>query len=234
MAVYCMSDIHGNYNAYVNMIEKIELSDEDTLYILGDCVDRGPDSVSVLQDMMFRPNVIPVIGNHEYMALSCLRVLCGDITDESIEKFDGDLMRGILEWQEVGGDETLKDFKRLSAKERYFLLEYLEEFSLYEEVSAGGNDFVLVHAGLSNFREDRPLSSYDMSEMIFETPDYTKRYFPDRYLVTGHVPTFSISGNENPGYIFKKNGHIAVDCGCGFGGRLGCIRLDDFREFYTE
>ena len=65
MAIYCMSDIHGEYEKYIQMLELIELSDEDTLYVLGDVIDRGPGSVDILMDMMRRPNVIPLIGNHE-------------------------------------------------------------------------------------------------------------------------------------------------------------------------
>ena len=34
------------------------------------------------------------------------------------------------------------------------------------------------------------------------------------------------------GRIYRDHGHIAVDCGAGFGMPLGCIRLDDFMEFY--
>ena len=39
--IYAMSDLHGCYNLYVKMLEKINFSDEDTLYLLGDYVDRG-------------------------------------------------------------------------------------------------------------------------------------------------------------------------------------------------
>ena len=41
----------------------------------------------------------------------------------------------------------------------------------------------------------------------------------------------------NPGYkgkIFMLNGHIALDCGAAYGLPLGCLRLDDMKEFYVE
>ena len=157
MATYCISDIHGEYEAYRKLLEKIGFSDSDELYVLGDAIDRGPRSMDVLMDMMMRPNVIPLIGNHEYMALQCLRFLATEVTDESVDAVNDDMIRGLLEWQTVGGQETIESFGRLSAEDKADVLDYLEEFSLYEEVRCGGEDYVLVHAGLLNFAPARPL-----------------------------------------------------------------------------
>ncbi len=46
--IYVMSDIHGEYDKYIKMLELINFSDEDELYILGDIVDRGKEPVKVL------------------------------------------------------------------------------------------------------------------------------------------------------------------------------------------
>ena len=48
--IYAMSDLHGCYDKYTKMLEKINFSDNDTLYILGDIVDRGPDGIKIWQD----------------------------------------------------------------------------------------------------------------------------------------------------------------------------------------
>lgn len=40
---YAMSDLHGRYDLYIKMLEKINFSEGDTLYILGDFVDRGDE-----------------------------------------------------------------------------------------------------------------------------------------------------------------------------------------------
>ena len=60
--IYAVSDIHGCYSQYKEVLEKIRFSDEDTLYVLGDVLDRGPDGFQVLADMAGRYNVIPLIG----------------------------------------------------------------------------------------------------------------------------------------------------------------------------
>ena len=86
MATYCVSDIHGDHDKYFRILKEISFSEDDTLFVLGDVVDRGPQSMEVLLDMMGRPNVIPIVGNHEFMAARCLRDLAREITDESIEE----------------------------------------------------------------------------------------------------------------------------------------------------
>lgn len=66
-------------------------------------VDQGQHSLKVLFDMMMRPNVIPVLGNHEYMAIHCLRFLMQEITEESIGALDEGIVQGLFEWQSAGG-----------------------------------------------------------------------------------------------------------------------------------
>ena len=73
--IYVMSDLHGCYEKYKIMLEKLNFSDEDTLYILGDVVDRGNDGIKILLDMMERKNVIPLLGNHDYIAKKLLELL---------------------------------------------------------------------------------------------------------------------------------------------------------------
>lgn len=234
MAIYCISDIHGDYEKYINLLKTISLKDSDTLYVLGDVIDRGNKGIKILQDMMLRPNVIPLIGNHEYIAIHCLRFLMSEITEDSIENLDEDIIQGLLEWQNIGGQATIDEFHKLSCEEKQDIIEYLEEFSLYEEILCNGKKFVLVHAGLDNFSEDRPLDDYKPYEMLFHAPNYSQVYFKNKYLVTGHLPTIAIEENTRPNYIYKANNHIAIDCGCGFDGRLGAICFDTGEEFYSE
>lgn len=232
--IYCMSDIHGNFEGYKKLLEKANFSDEDTLYVLGDVLDRGSQSLKILQDMMMRPNVIPIIGNHEYMGIQCLKFLMQEISEDSIASLSEDIIQGLLEWQNVGGQATMDEFHKLSMEDKQDIIDYLEEFSLYEEVRANGKDFVLVHAGLCNFSIDRALEDYQLHELIFKCPEYFRVYYPDKYLVTGHLPTRCIMENTKPGFIFKGNNHIAIDCGSGCGGQLGMICLDTGEEFYAS
>ena len=86
MATYVISDIHGQYDMFIELLDKIQLQDTDMLYILGDILDRGPHPIKTLMKLMEMPNVICIVGNHEYMALECLEFLMKEITDMSIEE----------------------------------------------------------------------------------------------------------------------------------------------------
>ena len=169
------------------------------------------------------------------MALQALNWLSDEITEETLSQLGDDKITGLNEWLNVGGMATLDEFRKLTKDEQEMVLEYLEEFSLYEEVSVGGKDFVLVHAGLDNFAPDKDMDDYQLHELIFNKPDYYKKYFENKYLVTGHTPTRFIHEEIN-GYsrniIFLQNNHIAIDCGCGYDGHLGAICLDTFEDFY--
>ena len=52
MAVYILADIHGMYDKFIRMLDKINMTDEDILYVLGDMVDRGPHPIKVVQKIM--------------------------------------------------------------------------------------------------------------------------------------------------------------------------------------
>ena len=52
--IYVISDLHGCYDQYKQMLKKIQLSKNDTLYILGDVIDHGNDDIKILQDMQKR------------------------------------------------------------------------------------------------------------------------------------------------------------------------------------
>jgi len=230
---YVMSDIHGEYQKYIEMLGKIGFSDEDTLYVLGDVIDRGEGSVEVLTDMSMRPNVFPIYGNHELMASVVLHQLLVEITEKNVDyQLDADTMRALMVWQENGGDTTLKGFKRLGREERDALLEYLDEFSLYEVAEVGERTFILVHSGLGNFSHGKKLSEYTPDELAFMRPDYGRKYFDDSsvFIVSGHTPTPLLCGRKE---IFHTHNNICIDCGAAFGGRLACLRLDDMAEFYV-
>ena len=78
--IYAMSDIHGQYEQFRNLMEQIRFRKEDTLYILGDVVDRGPEPMKILKYMVTHSNIIPIIGNHEVMALPNLKLLIAEIS----------------------------------------------------------------------------------------------------------------------------------------------------------
>ena len=231
---YVMSDVHGQYGKYRKMLDKIGMTARDELCVLGDVVDRGPEPMAILRDMSLRINVFPILGNHDWIVRTILSVVHLDIDDkDAFAELDLGSLALLHLWIKDGGGTTFQDIQRLVPEERKMILDYLGEFEPYEELTVNGTRYVLVHAGLRNFDPDKPLADYAESDLINGRTDYSKRYFQDKILVTGHTPTLSIDPAYK-GRIWRGNGHIALDCGAGFGLPLGCIRLDDGEEFYVE
>lgn len=198
---YVISDIHGCYDAYCRLLKKIHFSDEDMLYVLGDAVDRGPEPIRLLQDLMMRPNVIFILGNHEYMMLKVLSRLAVEVTEENAEQhLTAEDMMNFTYWMQDGGSTTCEQFRKLPADQQQEILEYLQDASLYEEVETGTCRYVLVHAGIARFEEEKPLEDYALGDFLFHRTDYSRTYFSDSgeyggrktYMVTGHTPTMAI------------------------------------------
>ena len=229
---YVMSDIHGEYEKYKKMLDLIHFSDRDTLFVLGDVVDRGPHPVKVLKDMMTRSNVYPIMGNHEFIALYVLEKLNLDITEENLASLTTEDIADILAWLNDGGETTLAEFQKLSKEERQNLMEYLSEFSWYETIDIGSRSFILVHAGLGNFRRDKKLCEYSIDELLETRADPNNRLFDDKniFLIVGHTPTPLINGIPE---IYHGADTICIDCGACFeGGKLACLCLNTMQEFY--
>lgn len=231
---YVMSDLHGMYDKYMAMLEKISFSEDDILYLLGDVVDRGDRPVDILLDMMGRANVYPIMGNHDIYAKSVLKKLNVTITEENYNtQIDNNLIMGIVTWMQDGGTSTIKQFKNLDKEKRRQVLNYFNEFSLAEAIDVGEKTFILVHAGLNNFRKDKKLREYTGDELLLGRPNPDKKLFDDDsiYVVMGHTPTPTFTGKPE---IYIRNNNIFIDCGaCSSKGRLGCLCLDSMEEFYV-
>jgi len=63
---YVLSDIHGNFEIFKRMLDKIQFNSHDQLYILGDICDRGPCSLDIYFYIQKFDNITLLKGNHEY------------------------------------------------------------------------------------------------------------------------------------------------------------------------
>ena len=90
MSVYFISDIHGEYGLFLKLLNRINFSASDTLYVLGDFIDKGKDSLKLLKFICEHENVKAILGNHEQYFLayydSLMRDFIGGNEDEILEK----------------------------------------------------------------------------------------------------------------------------------------------------
>ena len=225
---YVTSDIHGCYDQYLRLIQRLDLKEDDRLYILGDLVDRGDGCIEIIQDVMKRKNVVCLRGNHDHYALVFLKRFA--LQDHGAE--DDRLKEAFGLWLGDGGAETFSAFSKLDDNEKRSVLSFLSSLPFNEMIRVNGQQFFLSHTVCEKAKL-LDIEKCDRRDFLIGEPEYDKCYFEDMTIVTGHTPT----GFIDPAYtgrIWKGNRHIAVDCGAVFGNPLGCICLDTMEEIYIE
>ena len=233
--IYAASDIHGYpLDSFLRLLEKAGFGDGDVLYILGDVIDRNGDGgVAMLRWILSRPNVRLLMGNHEAMMMAC-GFLFEQISDLRSENLTYAQKEKLALWLQNGAKPTILSLAALSRtvpEEFQRLLEFLRSLKLYETVTAGGRDFLLVHSGLDHFSPDRPLTDYAPEELLWCRPSPDDVYFPDRLTVLGHTPTGYLFGES--GKMFRTETWINIATGAAGGGAPMLLRLDDLQPFYA-
>ena len=214
--VYCMADLHGEREFFLQMLEQIHFSESDHLYILGDVIDRGPDGVELLLQIMAYPNMTMLLGNHEQMCLSTL----GPRNKLGAREL----------WRQNGGAPTYRELLyHRTPPERNRILQYLSGLPDHLECTVGGQKFYLVHGCPGNDHDTRIWGRVE--------PDSVSPY-PDTVCIVGHTPTVILTEQRNGDFsIWHGRGIVDIDCGCGHmrvdRRRLACLRLDDMAEFYV-
>ena len=145
--VYVMADIHGDEKRFEDIMKQIKLKENDTLYILGDVIDRSPKGVKILIQIMRTPNIKMLLGNHEDMMLDALyrpiEIKNKWVNEEWIRA-------NLIEaWYENGGQVTHNYLKRIRKELRKKIFEYLETLPVNVEMKVNGQEFILTHAALT-------------------------------------------------------------------------------------
>ena len=223
--IYVMSDIHGNQQKFDSLLEQIGLKDEDTLYVLGDIVDRGPAPVEILQRVMKMKNVKMLLGNHEHMMLQAYFKTCDP---EEYEKC-------VARWHRNGCEVTVDGLNRVTDEERKEIFDFVSSLPINLEVEVNGKKFLLVHGYPAElYKEGVPPYNDEVFFAVWN------RMNPEDDMPEGKTVIFSHTYTDHyqdtkPNAIFYGNSMIGIDCGGGYGGdgRISCLRLDDMKEFYA-
>jgi len=243
--IYVCSDIHGRYDRWMKLLETINFGPEDTMYVLGDVIDRGPDGIKILLDIAARKNVHLLMGNHEYMMLVSLA-----------DVFSGkEYSRTLNVWTKPknGGAITLAAFLDASEEEQNTVIELLQDALVIKIIEINGQKFHLSHSNTIDVIEKdeykvSELSIFDLNDVLWTSPFRgDELYVPLDYYngsycyIVGHVPTQRINGVDTTEFVKTdtKNGCIIdIDLGCALDDTarncLGCLRLDDMEEFKIE
>ena len=221
---YVMSDLHGNYQKFLQMLEKINFSDNDVLYVNGDILDYGDEPMELIADLSVRLNVYPVAGEHDFLGARMLKGFDGMLKSGATP--DPEYIAEMTQWVQDGGQTTLDGFRALDDEEREGVLEYLEEMTLFEELEINGTKYTLVHAGVADYTPDADLEDFLPEDFFSEPLDAATPLMEGRTVIVGHQPTKS-------GKIERGEGSIFIDCGVCEGGNLACLCLETGKEYYV-
>ncbi len=231
--IYVTSDLHGySLEKFQLFLDESGFSKEDFLYVLGDVIDRGPDGIKILKWLMSKKNAQLILGNHESMLLAC-DFLFDEITEDSISKLTGTKLNIYSTWVANSGQVTLDALSAMRSSEIKYILEYLRECPLYEALTVGDRDFLLVHSGLGSFSPDKKLSEYTPTDLLWTRPNLNQHYFDDFTVIFGHSPTV-LYGEEYKGRAVFTDTWIDIDTGAAIGLSPMLLRLDDMKTFYME
>jgi len=229
-----ISDIHGCLDELNRLLNKVNYNPpEDKLVLLGDYVDRGPDSRAVVEQVMaFKEiwGVIALRGNHDQMMYDAIL--------EDTEQFNA-------RWIRNGARQTLESycgadyFGEEMSRERYeeakayikkhFMhhLEFLGSLDLYHQT----DEHIFVHAGINPQCEDWRNQPHDDFIWIRE-PFFAHPTGLGKPVVFGHTPVVHL--HESAGIWFSPMGDkIGIDGGCVFGHQLNCLEIDEQGHYKT-
>lgn len=217
MRLFAIGDIHGCINPFNDLLEKISLTKEDKLILLGDYIDRGPNSKAVLDKIIELKqlgfNITPLLGNHEIMLLRAI---------ESTKYFDM--------WMLNGGWTTLENFKCTNPNEipeKYkSLISDMPYFLKF-------NNYLFVHAGFNDSIDD-PFTDLESMLWIRKT-EYTPQFIQENTIVHGHTP---IPLSQLKDSLNTKPKVINLDSGCVYNKRseMGFLSAYCFstEQFFTS
>ncbi len=230
---YVISDIHGEYELFIRLLEKISFSERDEIYICGDIIEKGHDSVKLARLIFSMPNAYVIMGNHEDAFVRYYRFLASERVCDSEEEYDALLAELRNYITNSGGDGDLLDWD---------VVDRLDALPHYIEA----DDFICVHAGipLSDDGMLPPLDSVMSEELLhnrrFKEPDVIPK--GGKCVFFGHTATSAVCG-EHSIIGYKRNTgfgdirdfvKVHLDtCTC-VSGVLGCFCVDTCKAHYVK
>jgi serine/threonine protein phosphatase 1 len=203
-----ISDIHGCYNEFRQLLKKVNYNPQrDQLILLGDYIDRGYNSyktVKYIQTLQTKyNNIIALKGNHEDLLIQAIN------NHSSLNYYN---------WIINGGSDTKNSYN-------YNNKDIITDINWFKSLPAlyQTDKYIFVHAGLKPRIKLKKQNEKDLL-WIRDEFIYSKNNF-GKTIVFGHTPVNLIDRNSSN--IIMFNNKIAIDTGCCFNGKLSCLIITD-------
>lgn len=234
--IFVISDLHGQFVLLQLLLERIQFNDNDELFILGDIMDRGPNSIDIYYFVKCMPNIHLLKGNHEIMMRQSMKAALkyNDLDSERSNPYrlwrqNGALgtvnsIREYLQKDAISYSEYF-DLKQVFIKE---LIDYIDSLPNYFELYLNNKHYVLVHAGVDPEAESVEEVDEDLLAWIREY-FYLSECDPNITYIFGHTPCCFLNDDRSFDIWYDPDYHnkIGIDGGLAVGdkGQLNCLCL---------
>lgn len=220
---YALADLHGRYDLFQQI--KDFIAPEDTVYVIGDCADRGPDGWKIIKEVFENPQFIYLKGNHEDLLVNAIQ--------------NGDFML----WYWNGGESTYEGW--IDDGEDMSWIQKLNDLPTHLKYQNQFNEkVILCHAGYTPHKEE-----YVWGDDLLWSRDHFNQMWDEDFLDTivihGHTPIPYMNeylyeapseSEVKPGALWYspdstgRNHKINIDCGAVFTGCTVLLDLDTWEE----
>ena len=220
-----ISDIHGCAKTFGALLDNLAFSKADQLFLLGDFIDRGPDSKGVFDRII-------QLQNDGYQ-VRCLR---GNHEDMMLDAFSNRKKEAM--WKNNGGMDMLESF---GVRDQHELpKQYIDLVNSFEYcIETEG--FILVHAGLDFLRNDPFHDKYSMMWLRDWYQFIRYDWLGERIIIHGHTPVPKETIEEQliklpaQRYLDIDNGCVFAPFAAGRGlGKLCCFDMTNQHLYFQQ
>lgn len=221
-------DIHGGLKALLQLLERIDLSENDKLIFLGDYVDGWGESAQVIDfliELAQKQECIFIRGNHDVW---CHEWLQNSVVNEI--------------WFMHGGESTIKSYQNMDLSRKQ---KHLDFFINMKDYFVDQTNNLFIHAGFSSMHgpeKEHYQTNYSWDRTLWEmalTMDkrikkdsllYPKRLLLFNEIYIGHTPTL----HYNVEIPMQGCNVWNIDTGAGFYGKLSCIDVESKKFWQSD
>lgn len=228
--MWVIGDIHGCDEQFANLLSKIRARDNEcgrveTICLVGDLVDRGPNSSAVVsRAMKEQKNQLQVVaGNHDInFARACVRWQKNGRVEQTLDELTADKAPELSTWWNHGAKETLKSFVEdgvvvIESDVIEFLLQLPLVFRQHTTwVSHGIANMYAIEAAWSN--------RVTIGDVLDGKANHLRDVYFGRDVATNPIVTegVHVSGHttvKEP-VFYRNNTVLQLDTACVYGGKL--------------
>ncbi len=260
--VWVVGDVHGCYHQFMGIIKSPQIGENDIVILIGDIIDRGPESVKMLDWAMGNVNkgrkYIMIRGNHEQNIIDDRQELIRQQVYKN--KYRTDIGEPVVDYKNLPvwdlhcnydfcGYMDDAGFYTVGMTEKY--IDWMKDLPLYiRVVLPDGRTFVIAHAWFKGeLLPDGQVKQLINDDDILWYRDIDlddnldkEDYHPmeeGEMLVHGHTPVLVIQGYKyKPAEPLFREHSVNIDGGCFVGrkrgGRLIALCLNDMKVFYSS